>query len=309
MGLPKGYRSNIPAETGPMLDSIEDWIQVEVVPIQPHMGDFMIGFPASTENTLNALRAGVTTIGNLSQFFSHEVPMWHDHVTTTIETVRSLAIMGGLRAKGTLIHSYLEDGFGALFHDCATVAGWAYLEHYIVEQLIGGKLSHCIGGLTTDPVKRAGWVFVLDKIHNNDCVGSMIYGDTISLTKDYVLNRAIIAEYLIWDIMAQLQCPTGHAVLPLPVTEAVRVPSTEEIAEAQSFGRQIEEVARRLWLHFDFSVPFDFSSKIISSGKTVFANSLEGLKEAGLDVHDPVQMLYVLKKLGPQVFRRNVWSG
>ncbi len=39
-------------------------------PIQAHMGDFIIGFPASTENTVFALQAGVTTIGNLSQFFA-----------------------------------------------------------------------------------------------------------------------------------------------------------------------------------------------------------------------------------------------
>jgi hypothetical protein len=77
MGLPKAHREKIPAETGPMLDSIKDWKQVGLtVPIQPHMGDFMIGFPASTDNTILALKAGVTTIGNLSQFFAHEVPMW-----------------------------------------------------------------------------------------------------------------------------------------------------------------------------------------------------------------------------------------
>ena len=181
MGLPAEFRRDVPAETGPMLARSEDWAHISsVVPIQPHMGDFMIGFPASTENTLNALQAGVTTIGNLSQFFAHEVPMWHDHVRTAVETVRALTVMGALRKKGTLIHSYLEDGFGALFSDCATIAGWAFLERYIVEELLGGKLSHCIGGLTVDPVKRAGWVFALHEIHNHDCIGSMFYGDTIS---------------------------------------------------------------------------------------------------------------------------------
>ena len=34
----------------------------------------------------------------------------------------------------------------------------------------------------------------------------------------------------------------------------------------------------------------------------VFTNGLEGLKEAGVDIHDPVQMLYVLKKLGPAIY-------
>jgi len=63
MGLPKEFRDGIPAETGPMLLTPEDWYQVgQAAPIQPHMGDFMIGFPASVENTIRALYAGVTTI-------------------------------------------------------------------------------------------------------------------------------------------------------------------------------------------------------------------------------------------------------
>ena len=116
MGLPKNQRDRIPAETGPMLKTHKQWLQVgRVVPIQPHMGDFMIGFPASVENTIQALTAGVTTIGNLSQFFAHEVPMWTDKVTTAVETVKALSIMGAMQNKGTLVHSYLEDGFGALF--------------------------------------------------------------------------------------------------------------------------------------------------------------------------------------------------
>ena len=114
MALPKDMRQGIPAETGPMLESSQDWHEVgNIVPIQPHMGDFMIGFPASVENTVNALEAGVTTVGNLSQFFAHEAPMWRDHVKTTAETVCAIALMGGLRDKGALVHSYLEDGYGA----------------------------------------------------------------------------------------------------------------------------------------------------------------------------------------------------
>ena len=303
MGLPEGSRGHVPAETGPMLESAEDWAMLgNVVPIQPHMGDFMIGFPASTENTVNALKAGVTTIGNLSQFFAHEVPGWRDKVTTAAETIRALVVMSALRQKGTLIHSYLEDGFGAHFQDCATIAGWAYLERYIVEDLLGGKLAHCIGGLTSDPVRRVGWIFAFDEIHENDSLGSMFYGDTISFTQDFAANQGIVAEYLMWDIMAQLACPTGHAVHPLPLTEALRVPSAEEIAEAQSFSRRLEKTARRLRPHVDLSASHAFSDKVVSSGKKVFTRALDGFKDAGVDIKDPLRLLYVLKELGPVSF-------
>ena len=310
MALSKNNRDRIPAETGPMLETHEQWLQLgREAPIQPHMGDFMIGFPASVDNTTHALKAGVTTIGNLSQFFAHEAPMWTDRVTTTVETVKAMSIMGVMRDKGALVHSYLEDGYGALFHDCATVAGWAFLERYIVEELLNAKLAHCIGGLTSDPVKRAGWNFALHEIHEQDCVGSMIYGDTISFSSDFNQNRGLIAEYLMWDILAQLECPTGTAVLPLPVTEAMRIPSAGEIAEAHCLGRRIEETARRLWPHIDFSSAYDFSAKMCSAGKSVFHKALEGLREAGVDIRDPVQMLYVLKLLGPADFEEMFGAG
>jgi len=310
MGLPKAHRENIPSETGPMLESDQDWRQIgQAAPIQPHMGDFMIGFPAAVENTVNALQAGVTTIGNLSQYFAHEVPMWQDTIATTVATAKAISIMSALRDKGTLVHSYLEDGFGALFCDCATVAGWAYLENYIVEDLMGAKLTHCIGGLTTDPVKRAGWIFALNEIHANRCIGSMVYGDTLSFGPDFPANRGLVAEYLMWDIMAQLKCPTGHAVLPLPVTEALRVPSAEEIGEAQIFGRRIEQSARRLFPYMDFRAADAFAKTAVSAGKSVFESSLAGLNEAGVDIRDPIQMLYVLKKLGPAAFEEMFGAG
>ena len=178
-----------------------------------------------------------------------------------------------------------------------------------MEDLIGAKVSHCIGGLTSDPIKRAGWVFALDQIHEGGCIGSMFYGDTISFGADFTKNRAVVAEYLIWDIMSQLQCPTGHAVLPLPVTEALRIPSADEIAEAQCFGRQLEESARRLWPNIDFSSAYDFSKNIYSAGKSVMNNALSGLKDAGVDIKDPVQMLYVLKAVGPAIFEEVFGTG
>jgi len=303
MAVPVEFRDGIPAETGPMLTTPEAWQAVgQTVPIQPHMGDFMIGFPAATSNTENALRAGVTTIGNLSQYFSHQAPMWRDPAATVAETVRAIAILGRRRADGLMLHSYLEDGFGALFQDCATVAGWAYLERYIVENLLGAKLAHCIGGLTRDPIKRVGWVFAFQEIHDGDPLGSMIYGDTISFSLNFPRNWGVVGEYLLWDILAQLECPTGHAVHPLPITEAVRVPTAEEIAEIHSFGRQVEATARRMHPQIDFGPARGFAKKIIRSGKTICQRALDGLKDAGVDTANPVQLLYVLKHLGPYHF-------
>ncbi len=310
MGLPRQLRRRVPAETGPTLDSPEDWLEVaNLVPIQPHLGDSMIGFPASAENTLLALQAGVTTIGNLSQYFSMQAPMWQDQLETAAETVKAMAIIGLLREKGTLLHSYLEDGLGALFYDCATVAGWAMLEKYLAEELLGTKLTHCNGGLTSDPVKRAGWIFALDQIHDHDCIGSMFYGDTISFTDDFEWNQGMVAEYILWDAMAQMACPTGHALHPLPVTEAVRVPSGDEILDIHIFARRVIETAEKTAPYIDFSRSREFAARMVNGGKEVFRNALDGLQEAGVDTRNPLEMLYVLKQLGAAAFEELFGAG
>jgi methylmalonyl-CoA mutase cobalamin-binding subunit len=137
----------------------------------------------------------------------------------------------------------------------------------------------------------------------------MVYGDTISFTLDFNANRALVGEYLLWDIMAQIECPTGHAVLPLPDTEALRVPSAKEIVAAQIFGHRIEDTARRLHPRVDFSPSYDFSDKVVAAGRAIFHRAMEGLKEAGADIRNPLQLLYVLKNIGPVVFEETFSIG
>jgi len=303
MGLPEHLREQAAAETGPMLVHSDDWDALaQSAPIQPHLGDFMIGQPASLANTVHALAIGCTTIGNLSQFFTFEAPGWSDTRTTSLQTCQAIALLAEFRQQGAMLHSYLEDGYGALFKNCSSVAAWAMLEYYIVEELMGARLTHCIGGLTTDPVKRAGWVLALQRIHKGEHVGSMIYGDTISLGREFEKNRALTAEYLQWDIMLQMCSPSGHAVLPLPVTEAIRIPSCEEIIEAQLFGRQVEASAKRLLPHFDFSAAEGFAQCVCRQGRVIYDNALTGLVAMGVDIKNPLQLLYLLKKMGPQTF-------
>jgi methylmalonyl-CoA mutase cobalamin-binding subunit len=303
MGLPPGRRAGVAAETGPMLASRADWTALaQAAPIQPHLGDFMIGQPASVANTVEALGIGCTTIGNLSQFFTFEAPGWRDTAATAAETCQAIQLLAEFRGRGVMLHSYLEDGFGALLQSCASVAAWAMLERYIVEELMGARLAHCIGGLTSDPLKRAGWVLALHDIHQREQVGSMIYGDTISFGREFEKNRAVTAEYLMWDILVQLHAPSGHAVLPLPVTEAIRIPSAEEIIEAQLFGRQVEATARRLYPHVDFSAAESFAADVCREGRTIYQDALAGLAELGADTRNPLQLLYLLKRLGAQGF-------
>jgi methylmalonyl-CoA mutase cobalamin-binding subunit len=310
MGLPPQLRKSIPRETGPRLECLEEWLEVgQVVPIQPHAGDFMIGFPNSVENTEYALRAGITTIGNLSQYFAHQIPGWTDDVFTTVESVKALSMLAAFKNQGALVHSYLDDGYGALFTDYATVVGWVMMEKYIIEDLIEAKLAPSFGGMTADPKKRFSWILILKEIFGESLIGSMFYGDTISYTSDFHLNLGIASNYLLWDILAQLYCPTGHAITPIPVTEAIRIPTPEEILQIQVLGRKLEDTARNLLSHCQFEPEVTQKERLVSEGKKVFSKALEGLEGVGIDIRDPVRLLYILKKLGPGQFESFFGAG
>src|SRR5512144_1495171 len=110
MGVPEGERDLTVKETGPRLGP-DDWRRLgEAAPVQPHLGDYMIGFPAGFQNTLRALAGGVNTIGNVGQYTAYELIGGSDEILVTEETVRALAAIGALRAHGAMAHSNLEDG-------------------------------------------------------------------------------------------------------------------------------------------------------------------------------------------------------
>ena len=102
MGVPVAQRAGTAKETGPRLEP-GDWARVAAAPVQPHLGDFMIGTPAGLENTLHALAAGISTIGNLGQHFAFETPGGHDDADLTETTVRALGAMAATRRARALL--------------------------------------------------------------------------------------------------------------------------------------------------------------------------------------------------------------
>lgn len=245
MGVPEDERDLTLKETGPRLGP-DDWRRLgEAAPVQPHLGDYMIGFPAGYQNTLRALAAGVTTIGNVGQYTAYELIGGSDEVVVTEETVRALAAIGALREHGALAHSNLEDGSATQASHFGAYVGWAALELYVVEQLIGARLTHCFGNTIQDPESRAVVHFALDDLRGRDSIGSMIYGNTVDHRPgDRDRNRAAVIEQLSCDIALQLHRPTGHAVNPVPFTEAERIPSPTEIVEVHLLAREIEHEVR-----------------------------------------------------------------
>lgn len=301
MGVPLDLRDKIAVGTGIVFDTEEEWRAVgQVVPVQPHFGDHMIGSLNSFENTRLALTSGVTTIGNVSQYYSYEYPGIERELERTAEMVRALMLMGMYAEVGTIVHSNLDDGFGSQFHDLANLVGWAMLERYIVEDLSGARLSHCFGNLFSDPVLRIIFNGAMSRINKFGTPGSMIYGNTIDFGMDFARNAGALASFSLADTIGQLKYPSGHAVTPIPVSEAARIPSVEEIIEA---NRTVDIMIEKAPLYAEF-INWDMVQAeveiLATCGTIFFERTLNALDDMRVDITHPGELLALLKCIRPE---------
>ena len=297
MGVPEAERHLTVKETGPRI-GIDEWARLgEAAPIQPHLGDYMIGFPAGFENALRALAAGVTTIGNVGQYTAYDLLGGSDEILVTEESVRALAAIGALRDHGAMAHSNLEDGSGTQAAHFGSYVGWAALELYVVEDLIGARLAHCFGNTIQNPEHRAIVHFALDDLRGGDSVGSMIYGNTVDHRPGaWARNIVAVTAQLTCDIALQIRRPTGHAVNPVPLTEAERIPSPAEIVEVHLLAREIEREVRKAPNLYDWERLERLGATTAVYAVAFRDRALASLAEDGIDVRDAAQVLLALRR-------------
>lgn len=310
MGVPAEYRDRIQVGTGQVYKTPEEWkILSRQVPVQVHMGDHMIGSLNSVENCVNALSAGVTTIGNISHYYSYEYPGLDMEYDRTIKACEAIAVMGYFREQGAAIHSNLDDGMGAQFHDLANLAGWARLERYIVEDLLGGGMNFCFGNLFSDPILRIIFNKAMWNINTHQTPGSMIYGNTIDFGTDIPQNYGALSSFALADVIGQMKYPTGHAVCAIPVTEAIRVPSAEEIIESHHTLDIMMEKARYYMDYIDFG-RVEAEAKLLNvSGNVFFERVMNALDDLGVDITHAGQIMAVLKGIGAEQLEINFGVG
>ena len=307
MGYPLAERDRRPRGTGIVLSGPEDFSRITgVVPAAAHFGDFMLGLPGAVENTRAALAAGVTTVGNLGQYFTFRLPDWDDDVATTEATVTALGLIAAQPVE-VLVHSNLDDGFAGLFSDMSSALGMVLIEKYIVEELIGARASHCYGHHFTAPLVRLAFHRALMQV--TDTPGSMIFGNTVSYKSTPAGNFASLASYLQADIWSLRRQHSGHAINPVPVTENERIPDTDEIIDAQTFaGRLVEHASGSLGM-IDLA-PIDAMAESLVAGAHKFrCRVLGGLADLGVDIADAAAIMLALRRIGPRRLEAAYGSG
>ncbi len=298
MGYPVALRKDRPKGTGIVLNGPEDFARItNAAPAAAHFGDFMLGLPGAVENTKGALAAGATAIGNLGQYFTFRLPYWDDDVATTEAAVTALGLIAA-QDEAVLVHSNLDDGFAGLFADMSSALGMVLIERHIVENLIGGRMSHCFGHHYTAPLVRMAFHKALATF--SDAPGTMLFGNTVSYKSNPAGNYASLASYLQADIWALAREHTGHAINPVPVTENQRIPDIDEIIDAQTFATRMAEHAISTASLIDLAQVDKAADGLIEAGQRFSANVFSGLEEAGVDIDDAAALMLALRRIGPK---------
>ncbi|WP_236860169.1 cobalamin-dependent protein [Candidatus Formimonas warabiya] len=299
MGVPEEYRSRMPAGTGLILKTPEEWKALgQIVPVQPHLSDHMIGAPNALENARLGLEAGVTSIGNVSHYFTYEYPGVELERERTVSTLKAFALMG--KFDGTIVHSNLDDGFGNQFHDLANLTGWAMMERYLVEDLLGASMTFCYGNLFSDPMGRIIFNMTMEALNKKGTPGTMIFGNTIDYGLDFHRNYGALSSFSLADAICQRHKPTGHAVASVPVTEASRIPTPEEIIEGHLCVDMMIEKSLCFEPFINWEKVESEKNILIACGRIFFERMMNGLEDLGVDITHPGEIFAALKFIGPE---------
>lgn len=301
MGVPEEYRDKFQEGGSLILRSQEEWNALgQIVPAQPHLGDHMIGSLNGVENVVYGLNAGVTSIGNLAQYFTYEYPGLDMELYRTEDYIKAMAIMGEFKDQGACMHCNLDDGYGAQFHDVANLLGWAKLERYIAEELMGGRVAHCYGNLFSDSMLRVVFNRAISMIDKYGTPGTFVNGNTIDYGFNMPRNYAALCSYAIADAACQYKYPTGYAVAPVPFNEAIRIPSPEDIIEGHLTMDMIIEKAPYYARYMDWD-KINADAELLTTGANIFFERvLNGLDDLGVDIEHAGEVASVVKAIGPE---------
>ena len=109
---------------------------------------------------------------------------------------------------------------------------------------------------------------------------------------------ANLASYLLVDVVAQRSRPTGHALNPVPVTEAMRIPDVDEIVDAHLFANRLIQRAEGFGPLLDLEAAERTADRLVEAGQRFKERVMGGLSDAGIDTANPFELLLALRRIG-----------
>jgi methylmalonyl-CoA mutase cobalamin-binding subunit len=316
VGLSTEYWDGAPKPTSYVMRNEEDWLaHTEAAPVDVCWQDWHLASPNNLNLTKYALEAGTSRLGCFSTFV-WEYPGYYDEVNRFSDMCRTMGILAAKRDEGLDCVTYPEDGIPGFFMDVASFVGYEMVEHYIVEDLCGARLSLSYGGLLSEILPRMSFVLAMEQLYGSEEHPFTVYynGSTNEQwDHDIEANYGLAASEMLIESVINLKYNLPVVINPVSITEAQRVPTLEELLNIVKCGIGAERKAKE-WLEIvDFTKFEQMRDTLIVEGKKFYENVMSGFSESGVDVTDPLQMIMVLNHFDPvrfeQVFHPSTQNG
>lgn len=303
VGVPKEKRDSRLDTTAFMINTQKDYEEFNREEISMPLSNYSIGCPNSIEVVKWGLESGLPVWGSTSQI-SWDLPGCDNHKEDVENVVRALGIMLENKDYYPSVGCYVEDGLAACCVDTVAIAAYFLLEQYIYADLVGIPISPCFGALVSDiRTKIALMVVLSDFAKERDGFLSFVHGSTtVQWDHDIAANYGASAQEMLAVFLAEDHYKTGCNVLAVPATEAITVPTLQEIKDIiAATGRTKEFVP--MWRDLMDWSEIDRRIHIIKKeSRKMFHNVLDAMEAAGADIKDPAQMLMLIKDIDASLF-------
>lgn len=304
VGVPAELRDPTMDSNAFMMSTQEDYDAMNREDVFLSLGNHALTVPNALETTINCLKAGLPTIGTTSQL-AWDYPGCDDHVTNVANLVRSLGIMRSHMEVGPATTCYTEDGLASSCVDTIGFIAYYLFEHYIYEELCGIPIECGFGALCSDIKTKAALMVAVDSLKED--IGhstlSFVHGScTTQWDHDIEANYGSSLQEQLIMIATEAKYKTGCSLLTVPITEALRVPTMDELKHIVSAAARISEFADQWVDLINWNEIEERAAIIRREGTKMFHNMMSTLEELGMDMEDPMQLLMFIKRVDSALF-------
>ena len=307
VGLPPEYWEGAPKPTSYMMEKQEDWnAHTDAAPVDVCWQDWHLASPNNLNETKYALEAGTSRLGCFSTYV-WDYPGYTDEINRYSDMCRTMGILSAKKDEGLDCITYPEDGMPGFFMDVASYVGYEMIEHWIIEDLCGARMAFSFGGLLSEILPRMSFALAMEKLYGTPEHPFITYynGSTNEQwDHDIETNYGLGASEMLIESIINLKYNMPAIINPVSITEALRVPTLEELFNIVKCGIGVERKAKE-WLEIiDFTKFEKMRDLLIEKGTQFYNNAMEGLKEAGVNINDPLEMIVTLKHFDPVRFEQ-----
>lgn len=300
--LPRQMRKDVAMTTSFVLDRPEDWERLaQAAPISPCFCDYHIACPNAVYNAEQCIRSGGEYTGVFSQVIWN-YPGFNDETAHVVEVLKSVAMIAAKKDRDFCIDTYLDDGLPSYFLDICSYFGYALFERYILEELCGARYVVSFGQLLDKMIpKMALWLACAREMGGDGHPAvSYVYSNCIDhWDHDLEANYGFLISEVLMAAVVEKKFKTGASFLPIPITEKVHVPTAQAIANIVGAAQRAAATAEQWEGLMDFGPIERTRDVIIDKGRRFYDNLMRGLGQAGLDLADPLAMIFVLRNINP----------